>query len=141
MQAPDQTSFLEGGPFVDLQIRIHRRRPLWSQAYTALAFILLTWAIPEVLATLGGLAESRAFLRDTATQLRLLMVGPIAILVEPVVGAVLGRTAHNFLDAGIVQGEEAGRFDLVLRGGKRLRDSVAAEIVMLGIVYLLTALI
>jgi hypothetical protein len=68
------------------------------------------------------------------------MVGPIAILIEPLVGAVLGRTAHNFLDAGVVQGEEAGRFDLVIRAVKRLRDSVAAEIVILGVVYLLAGL-
>jgi hypothetical protein len=52
---------------------------------------------------------------------------------------VLGRTAQNFLDAGIVQGEEAGRFELVMRGVKRLRDSVAAEIAILGLVYLMTA--
>ena len=103
MLAPDQTSFLGGGPFVDLQNRIHRKRPLWSQAYTALAFTLLTWALPEILATLGGPAESQAFLRDVATQMRLLLVGPIAILVEPLVGVVLSRTAHNFVDAGIIQ--------------------------------------
>jgi hypothetical protein len=141
MQAPDQTAFLAGGPFVELQSRIHHKRPLWSQAYSALAFILLTWAPAEVLATLGGFAQSRAFLLDAATQLRLLMVGPLAILVEPLVGAVLGRTAQNFLDAGIVQGEQADRFDLVIRGVKRLRDSVAAEIVILGVAYLLTVLI
>jgi hypothetical protein len=139
MQAPDQTSFLVGGPFVDLQSRIHRRRPSWSQAYTALAFILLTWAPVAVLATLGGMAQSRAFLLDGATQLRLLVVGPIAILVEPLVGLVLGRTAQNFLDAGIVQGEQAGRFDLVIRGVKRLRDSVGAEMVLLAAAYLITA--
>src|SRR4051794_30261977 len=102
MLAPDQTSFLGGGPFVDLQNRIHRKRPLWSQAYTALAFTLLTWAVQEIRATLGGPAESQAFLRDVATQMRLLLVGPIAILVEPLVGAVLSGTAHNFLDAGII---------------------------------------
>jgi len=141
MLAPEQTSFLGGGPFVELQSRIHRKRPLWSQAYTALAFILLTWALPEILATLGGLAESQAFLRDVATQMRLLLVGPIAILVEPLVSVVLSRTAHNFLDAGIIQGDQVGRFDRVMHGVKRLRDSVAAEIVILGAVYLMTALI
>ena len=134
MLTPDQTSFLGGGPFVELQSRIHRKRPLWSQAHTALAFILLTWALPEILATLGGVAESRAFLRDVATQMRLLLVGPIAILVEPLVGVMLNRTAHNFLDAGIIQGDQVDRFDRVMRGVKRLRDSVAAEILILGVV-------
>ena len=141
MLTPDQTSFLGGGPFVELQSRIHRKRPLWSQAHTALAFILLTWAIPEILATVGGVAESRAFLRDIATQMRLLLVGPIAILVEPIVGVMLNRTAHNFLDAGIIQGDQVDRFDQVMRGVKRLRDSVAAEILILGVVYLMTALV
>jgi hypothetical protein len=141
MLAPDQTSFLGGGPFVDLQSRIHGKRPLWSQAYTALAFTLLTWAPPEILATLGGPAESQAFLRDVATQMRLLLVGPIAILVEPLVNVVLSKTAQNFLAAGIIQGDQVDRFDRVMHGVKRLRDSVVAEIVILGALYLMTVLI
>jgi hypothetical protein len=141
MHPSDQATFFAGGPFVELQRRLERRRPSWSQAYTALAFIILAWGIPEMLATFGGLPQSRAFFRDVAAQLRLLVVGPVAILVEPLVGSVLAGTTRNFVQEGIVEGEQVGRFERIVQQVKRLRDSVAPEIVILGVVYLLSALL
>jgi hypothetical protein len=141
MHPADQATFFAGGPFVELQRRLQRRRPAWSQAYTALAFVILAWGVPEVLATLGGLPQSRAFLGDVAVQLRLLVVGPIAILVEPPVGRVLAGATRNFVQAGIVQGEQVARFERIVQQVKRLRDRVAPEIVILGLVYLLSALL
>jgi hypothetical protein len=141
MHLSDQAPFYSGGPFVDLQNRIHQRRPAWSPAYTALAFTLITWGVPEVLATFGGLPQSRAFFGDVVVQLRLLVVGPLAILVEPPVGARLSGTTRNFVETGIVQGEQVGRFDHIVERMKRLRDSVAPEVVILGAVYLLSVLL
>jgi hypothetical protein len=141
MHSSDLASFFAGGPFVELQNRIHHRRPAWSQAYTALAFILVAWGIPEILATFGGLPQSRAFFRDVAVQLRLLVVGPVAILVEPMVGARLGGTTRNFVESGIVPGDQIGPFDRILQWVKRQRDSVASEVAILAVVYLLGALL
>jgi hypothetical protein len=136
-----QASFFAGGPFVELENRLHRWRPSWSHAYTALAFVLFTWAIPEMLATtLGGVPQARAFFLDAATQMRLLVVGPIAILVEPLVGSVLSRAARNFVQAGIVAGEQVGPFELIVQQVKRLRDSIAPEIVIIGVAYLFALL-
>ncbi len=138
----DQASFFAGGPFVELQNRLHRRRPSWSQAHTALAFVLLTWAVPEVLAaTFGGLRESHSFFRDVATQLRLLVVGPVALLVEPLVGSALNRATRNFVQSGIVQGEQVRRFEWIVEQVKRLRDGIAPEFVILGIAYFIGVLI
>jgi hypothetical protein len=141
MHPPDQASFFAGGPFVELENRLHRRQPAWTKAYTAVAFIIVAWGVPEVLATLVGLPQSRAFFRDVAVQLRLLVVGPVAILVEPLVGAVLARTTRNFVQSGIVHGEQVGPFERIVQQVKRLRDSVGPEIVILGVVYLLGALL
>jgi hypothetical protein len=137
----DQASFFAGGPFVELQNRLHRWRPSWSQASSALAFIILTWVIPEMLATLGGPHQLRAFFRDVATQLRLLVVGPIALLVEPVVGSALNRATQNFVQAGIVHGDQVDRFERIVRQVKRLRDSIAPELVILGVAYVLGVVI
>jgi hypothetical protein len=40
---------------------------------------------------------------------------PVAILVEPLVGSVLAGTTRNFVQGGIVQGEQVGPFERIVR--------------------------
>jgi hypothetical protein len=135
----DDDTFLKGGPLSDLQERIRRNRPRWSQLESAVALVLLTWAPPVVLSALKGPEHARAFLENPSNQYRLLVAGPVAILVEPMVGRVLGRAVQHFRASGLVRDDDAGRFRSLLDDVRRLRESKIAEVMLLAATYLLNA--
>jgi hypothetical protein len=133
-----EDTFSKGGPLADLQERIRRSRPRWSQIESAVTLVLLTWAPPVILSAFQGPEYARAFLENPSNQYRLLLAGPIAILIEPLVGQVLSRAARHFVEAGVVPDQEAGRYQLLLKDIRRLRESAAPEILLMAGTYLLT---
>jgi hypothetical protein len=130
-------TFASGGPLSNLQERIRRKRPRWSQLESVVTLVLLTWAPPVVLSALKGAEHARAFLENPSNQYRLLVAGPVAILVEPVVGRMLGQAARHFASSGLVRGDEILRFQEAREDVRRLRESNMAEVLLLAASYLL----
>jgi hypothetical protein len=131
-------TFSRGGPLSNLQDRIREKRSRWSQLDSAVALVLLTWAPPVILSALQGPEHARAFLENASNQYRLLLAGPIALVVEPIVGRVLGRAVRHFVESGVVPVEETGRFDEALADVRRLLRGVAPEAILIATTYLFT---
>ncbi|HKQ69791.1 MAG TPA: hypothetical protein VJT73_10655 [Polyangiaceae bacterium] len=106
----NEASFLGAAPLFRLGCGNWNEGRKSSHLASAVAFVALTWLPLLVLATCEGPAAAAAFLLRTSDHLRMLVGGPSAILAAPVVGVVLGRVAHHFVEAGIVRPPQAASF-------------------------------
>jgi hypothetical protein len=70
------------------------------------------------------------FFLDVDTQVRLLIALPLLLAAEPVVHWQLSMQARQFVERGIVAGEERERFDAIVEDVMRLRNSIAVELAL-----------
>jgi hypothetical protein len=115
---------------------VHRR---------VLVAVLLVW-LPLLLLTMydgraWGDGESLPFLHDIETQVRLLVVVPLLLLAEVRAHRELPAIMRCFIDQGLISDTDRPRFDRAIASAVRLRDSVVAEALLLGLVYLVGMLI
>jgi hypothetical protein len=131
----------EGGPG-DALLRRLRLAPLGRHAArTAIALAAVTWVPLLVFSAIEGLAVGGAaipFLYDLAAHVRFLVAVPVLLLAEIPIGLRLRQVAAHFVEAGLVRGEEEGRFAAIIRDTLRMRDSRVAELIVLGAAYLMT---
>jgi hypothetical protein len=77
------------------------------------------------------------FLKDVEVHVRFLVALPLLIVAELIVHLRLRPVAGEFVVRGLIPRELVPRFEDALKSTMRLRNSIVAEIVMVGVVYAL----
>ena len=129
---------MEGGP----SYRLQRRLVLIKQespylARRAALSVLVTWFPLLILSAVEGLAIGHKvripFLLDFAAYARSLVAIPLLILAEGPIEWHLTKVATHFLHAGLVPEHNYPDYESTLKRAGRRRDSVLAEVVLLGL--------
>ncbi|MEM5341335.1 hypothetical protein [Paraburkholderia azotifigens] len=133
-------SLVLGGPLFQLLRRTHMADDaLELVRQRVLVITLVAWLPLLVLAALEGHLLDRSvtipFLLDMEVHIRFLVAVPILIIAELVVHRRLRPITRAFLDRKIIPETSASRFDEAIRAAFRLRNSVAAELLLVAVVY------
>ena len=141
----DQFLLTQGGPTYRLEMRVGLIRANSSRILRrALLSILATWIPLLILSALQGNAAghlvSVPFLRDFAVHARFLLSVPLLLLAETVLGPHLAYAASHFVNSGLVTEKDLAKFDSAIESGLRGRDSTAAELILLFLAYVFTAI-
>jgi hypothetical protein len=132
-------SLVLGGPLFQLW----RRARLSGDALQllrvrVLVISLLCWLPLLVLCAVDGqLLDGPAaipFLRDFEVHSRFLAALPLLIVAEPIVHERMGRVVSQFVERELVPDDEIVRFDAAIAAAVRLRNSVWAELALVGAV-------
>jgi hypothetical protein len=133
-------SLVLGGPLFQLLRRVHlsgdalqlmRQRIMWIAAIAWLPLCLLS----AMEGRLWNDAVSVPFLKDFEAHIRFLVAMPLLVAAELIVHRRLHRIGQTFLVRDLVPSEAMERFDAALKAAYRLRNSVAAELVLVALVY------
>jgi hypothetical protein len=141
LKEPADFSLVLGGPLYQLwrgtrladdtlQL-LHRR---------VLAAVLLTW-VPLVLLSIAeghawGTGVTLPLLYDAELHVRLLVALPLMILAELAVHQRMRPVVGQFLDRGLIPDAARAQFDGAVVSAIRLRNSVAAEVLLIAFVYI-----
>jgi len=140
LQEPPDFSLVLGGPLFQLC----RRTRLGGDALELLhrrviASVLLAWVPLLVLSFAEGHAwggnVKLPFFRDIEMHVRLLLAVPLLILAELVVHQRMRPVVKQFLARGVIPEAALARFDAAVASAIRLRNSIAAEVLMIALVY------
>jgi hypothetical protein len=114
---------VQGGPVFDVERLLHLRAGRHDVLKRSLAFALVGWLPPVVLATpfhgTGG-----ALL---ALHVRYLVAIPLLLWAERFIDGRVDSAVRQFSDAGLVKGAEQDRYRAILAGCDRLRGSPVAQ--------------
>jgi hypothetical protein len=140
MGDPYDFSVVLGGPLYQLARRTHLAGDALELLRRRLVVItLLAWVPPLILAGLSGHAAGDAvavpFLRDIGLHIRFLVALPLLIVAELVIHQRLRPVVRQFLERGLIAQESLPRFHAAAVSALRLRNSVAAEVVLLVLIY------
>ncbi len=138
-ETPD-FSLVLGGPLFQL----YRRTRLGGDGLELLhrrviASVLLAW-VPLLMLSVaeghawGGKVEL-PFLHDIEMQVRLLVALPLLILAELIVHQRMRPVVQQFLARRLIPEAARARFDAAIASAMRLRNSIAAEVLMIAVVY------
>ena len=139
-QEPPDFSLVLGGPLYQLWRRAHlagdmlellRRRIVVSVLLVWLPLLLLSLAEGQA----WGGSVKLSFLQDIAMHVRLLLALPLLIVAELVVHQRMRPVVGQFLARGLIPDAARGQFDAAVNSALRLRNSIAAEVVMIALVY------
>jgi len=137
---PKDFSIILGGPLYQLLRRAHmtgdalellRRRVITLSVFTWLPLLLLCALAGDAI---GG-TVAIPFLEDVQVHARFLLAMPLLIVAELVVHLRLRPVAYEFLTRGLVPERSHARFNECLRSAMRLRNSVAAELLIIVVIY------
>ena len=139
---PADFSIILGGPLFQLLRRAHISGDALELLRRRIVIIAgFAWLPLLVLALAGGRAFGNAvavpFLKDVEVHARFLLALPLLIVAELVVHRRMRTIASEFVVRGLVSTETLERFRQAVRSAIRLRNSVAAEITMVAIIYAL----
>jgi len=137
---PPDFSLVLGGPLYQLMrgarlagdtLQLLRRR--------IVVLATLAWAPLLVLSAAQGHAwgdsVALSFIRDVELHVRLLIAMPVLIAAELVVHKRMRTVLGQFLDRGLIPRDARARFDAIVDSALRLRNSVAAEVLLIALVY------
>jgi len=137
---PCDFSIVLGGPLYQMMRRSHlagdalellRRR--------VVVLVLLSWGPLLVLSLLEGRLWAGGvtvpFLRDLDVQVRYLVALPLLVVAELVVHLRVRPVIRQFLERHLIAEGERGKFEAALRSAMRWRNAVAAELLLLGLVF------
>jgi hypothetical protein len=102
------------------------------------AAVLILWAPLMVLSALQGVLFGdgmHAFARDVGFQLRFLVVVPLLIFAELIVHLRLRPLVEEFRVRSLVPPHQSKRFEDAVGEAMRWRNSILAEVILLGVVY------
>jgi hypothetical protein len=142
---PSDFSLVLGGPLFQLL----RRARLAGDALQLLhrrviAQVLLTWLPLLLLSVAEGHAWDSSiklpFLFDLELHIRFLLALPLLIIAELVVHERMRLVVDQFLARRLIPDAARANFDAALASATRLRNSVAAELLLIGVVYGVDAL-
>jgi hypothetical protein len=137
---PQDFSLVLGGPLFQLLRRVHlsddalaltRVRILVMSLLAWLPLLVLAWLDGEAL---GGRATV-PFLLDADVHVRFLVAMPLLIAAEIVVHQRMRWVVRVFLDRELIPEAGKPRFEAAVAGAVRLRNSVLAEVLLIGLVY------
>ncbi len=101
--------------------------------------ILIMWVPLLLLSTAEGHAWGSSvalpFLKDVETHLRLLIAAPLLLLAEFKVHRQVSPIVQRFVTNGLIAPAARPRFDAAVASAMRLRNSVAAELLLIVFVY------
>jgi hypothetical protein len=132
-------SVVAGGPLY----RVYRRMGLAGRALEhstrrVLAVVLCAWLPLLVLSFIDGYAWSGVkvpFIRDVEVHLRFLVALPLLVGFERMIHDRMRGVAGQFIAQGLIAPADRQRFDGGIASALRLRDSTAAELILLFLVY------
>jgi hypothetical protein len=133
-------SLVLGGPLFQLLRRSHLSGDaLELLGQRILVISLLAWLPLLVLSALEGQAlggiASVPFLLDVEVHVRFLVALPLLIIAELVVHQRMRFVVRQFLERHLIPESALPRFERALASAFRLRNSVLAEMVLIGLVY------
>jgi len=133
-------SLVSGGPLYQLWQRTGLTGDAMQWAHRrVLVAVLVTWVPLLLLSMVDGRAWSGdvvlPFLKDVDTHVRLLIAVPLLILAERWAHRELPPILRCFVDRGLFSAEDRPRFDAAVASAIRLRNSVAAELLLVVLVY------
>ena len=143
---PPDFSLALGGPLFQLLRRaglsddalaLVKRRVLVISLFAWLPLLILSALSGEML---GGSAAV-PFLLDVDVHVKFLVVIPLLIAAELVVHRRMRPLVNQFLDEDLIPEGARTRFGAAVASALRLRNSVAAEVVMIAFVYLVGVLV
>ena len=135
----DNFSLTKGGPFFKLIVRSGLIKPDFAHPARRAAFLaLFTWLPMLILWTLqrltfGGPLEV-SFIRDFTVHVRFLISVPLLIIAEVVLDARTNAVVKHFFNSGLVQEKDYPAFESAVQQAGRLRDSLLAEVLIVGLV-------
>ena len=138
-------SVMLGGPL----FQMFRRANLCGDALQLLrrrlvVITLFAWLPLLILSALSGHLWNGVvrmpFLKDIEVHARFLLALPLLIIAEMVVHQRMLPLARQFLDRSMIADASRPRFDAAVAAAFRLRNSVAAEVVLIVFVYLFSIL-
>ena len=140
LTSPTDFSLVLGGPFYQLwrgtrlageALQLLRRR--------VIAMALLAWAPLLLLSMAEGHAWGDSvqlpFLHDVELHVRLLIALPLLIVAELVVHRRMRPVVGQFLERGLIPDAARAQFDAAIASALRLRNSFAAEALLIALVY------
>jgi hypothetical protein len=140
LKEPPDFSLVLGGPLYQLW----RGTRLAGDALQLLhrriiALALLAWA-PLLLLSMAeghawGGSVTLPFLHDVELHIRLLLALPLLIVAELVVHQRMRPVVGLFVERGLVPNAARAQFDAAIASAIRLRNSVAAEVLLIAFVY------
>ena len=146
---PERTqdfSLVLGGPLFQLLCRSHlsgNALELWRQRIVVIT--LIAWLPLLILSALQGQAWGRGavvpFLLDVEAQVRFLIALPLLIVAELVVHQRMRLVVRQFLERDLIPKSALPYFDAAIKSAFRLRNSLIAEILLIGFVYVVGVLL
>lgn len=142
---PTDFSLVQGGPLFQLlrsagliqpPVGLLRRR--------IIAAIAIAWVPLLVLTILDGTAAGGIgvpFFFDIDAHCRILLAIPMLLVAEVIIHQRIKVVVRQFLDRGIVAPQDEQHFTDIISSAMRLRNSVAAEVIMLAVTYLMGFLV
>jgi hypothetical protein len=105
-----------------------------------IAAVVLAW-VPLLLLSIAqgqawGDRVALPFLYDVELHVRLLLALPLLILAELVVHLRMRPVVHAFLERGLIPDSARAQFDAAIASAVRLRNSMAAEVLIVAFVYI-----
>jgi hypothetical protein len=136
---PDDFSLAKGGPLFEVLVRTRLMRPDLSPAGRRAVFlVLITWFPLLLLSAWQGLAIGGEvkipFLFDFTAAVRFLVCVPLLIIAEIVIDSRSREVIGYFFTSELVEEKELPSFAGAIRKIIRLRESVLAEGVMVGLI-------
>jgi hypothetical protein len=133
-------SLVSGGPLYQLWRRTRLTGDAMQGAHRRVfAAVVLTWVPLLLLSIVEGRAWGDhvvvSFLMDAETHVRLLVAVPLLILAEVKAHRELPSIMRCFVDRGLISAAERPRLDAAVAAAVRLRNSVAAELLIIVLVY------
>jgi hypothetical protein len=137
---PHDFSLVLGGPLYQLVRRAHLSDDALDLVKRRVAVIALAaWLPLLVLSALGGRAWGDAvrvpFLLDVEVHVRFLLALPLLVVAELVVHQRMRPLVRQFLERDLIAAASRARFEAAVASAVRLRNSVAAEVVLIALVY------
>jgi hypothetical protein len=134
---PTDFSLVQGGPLFQLLLRMRLQKPPTDLVgRRVVVMLLIAWMPLLLLSILSGHAfrgVAVPFLYDLGAQARLLLSVPFLVAAEVIVHRRIRPVVRQFLDRGIITPEDQPRFESVIASAMRLRNSVAAEVLLLAL--------
>jgi hypothetical protein len=132
-------SLTKGGPFFKLMVRSGLIKPDFARpARRATVLALFIWLPIFILSLLHGLAfggpVELPFLWDFTVHVRFLISVPLLIIAEVVLDARTNAVVKHFINSGLVQEKDYPAFESAVQQAGRLRDSLLAEVLIVGLV-------
>jgi len=140
LQETHDFSLVLGGPLFQLCRRTHLGGDALELLHRrVIAAVLLAWVPLLVLSCAEGNVWSGKvklpFLHDIEMQVRLLLALPLLILAELIVHQRMRPVVQQFLARRLIPDTARARFDAAVASAIRLRNSIAAEVLMIALVY------